>query len=97
MVATYRSVISKRLYLPVFNKRAKKNNKKNRRFTKQFEQMKHMKIKIQEVTSDVVITGKNEKQYARKIIQLGIRRTQVVFSDKVTPYIYSFTDKAVVQ
>ena len=95
MVATYRFVISKRLYLPVFNKRAKK--KKKRRFTKQFEQIKHMKIKIQEVTSDVVITGKNEKQYARKIIQLGIRRTQVVFSDKVTPYIYSFTDKAVVQ
>ena len=54
MVATYRFVISKRLYLPVFNKRAKK--KKKRRCTKQFEQIKHMKIKIQEVTSDVVIT-----------------------------------------
>ena len=47
-------------------------------------------MKIQEVTSNVDITNKNEKQYVRQIIQLGIPGTQVTFSDKVTPDINGF-------
>ena len=47
-------------------------------------------MKIQEVTSNVDITNKNEKQYVRQIIQLGIPGTQVTFSDKVTTDINGF-------
>ena len=42
-------------------------------------------MKIQEVTSNVAITEKNEKQNVKKIIQLGIPDTQGTFSEKVTP------------
>ena len=51
-----------------------------------------MSIKIQEVTSYVAITEKNEKQYVRQIIQLGIRGTRGEISDKVTPDIDGFAD-----
>ena len=50
-----------------------------------------------DVTSNVVITEKNEKQYVRQITQLGIPGTQGTFSDKITPDIESFTDEPVVQ
>ena len=44
-----------------------------KRGTKYVEQLKHLSIKIQEVTSTLAITKKNEKQYIRQIIlQLGI-------------------------
>ena len=51
-------------------------NEKKVKGTKYLEQLKHLIIKIQEVTSNVAITEKNEKKYVRKIIQLGIRGTQ---------------------
>ena len=51
-----------------------------------------MSIKTQEVTSNVAITEKNEKQYVRQITQLGIRGTRGEISDKVTPDIDGFAD-----
>ena len=54
--------------------------------------MKKLSTKIQEVTSNVTITEKNEKRYVR--LQLG---TQMVFSDKVVPHIDGFTDQPVAQ
>ena len=54
-------------------------------------------MKIQEATSNVVITEKNEKQYVRQVIQLGIGGTQGALSDKVTTDIDGFTDEPVVQ
>ena len=51
-----------------------------------------MSIKTQEVTSNVAITEKNEKQYVRQITQLGIRGTQGEISDKVIPDIDGFAD-----
>ena len=42
-------------------------------------------MKIQEVTSNVATTEKNEKRYVKEIIQLGIRGTQEAFSDTITP------------
>ena len=36
-----------------------------RRVTKELEQLKHLCRKIQEVTSDIAIIEKNEKQYVR--------------------------------
>ena len=48
----------------------------------------------QEVTLNIVITEKNEKQFVR--LQLSIPGTQGAFSDKVTPDIYDFTDNPVV-
>ena len=59
--------------------------------------MKHLGTKGLDVTSNVVITEKNEKQYVRQITQLGIPGTQGAFSDKITPDIESFTDEPVVQ
>ena len=54
--------------------------------------------KNREVTSYVaIILTKNEKQYARQIVQLGVPELQGVSSDKVTPDIYSFTDEPAVQ
>ena len=63
--------------------------------TKEFEQLKHLSTKIQEVTSNVAITEKNEKQHGR--LQLSIQGTQGAFSDKVTSHINDFTDKPEVQ
>ena len=61
-------------------------------------------MKIQEATSNVAITEKNEKQYVRicpiyigQIIQLGIPGTEEAFSDKVTPDIDGFTEESVVR
>ena len=54
-----------------------------------------LSTKRQEVTSNVAITKKNEKQYLR--LQLSIPGTQRVFSDKVTPNIDDFTDEREVQ
>ena len=54
--------------------------------------MKHLGTKGLDVTSNVVITEKNEKQYVRQI-----PGTQGAFSDKITPDIESFTDEPVVQ
>ena len=51
----------------------------------------HLSIEIQQVTSNVAIAEKNEKQYVR--LQLTIPRTHGTFSDKVTPDIYDFTDE----
>ena len=48
-----------------------------------------------QVTSNVAITKKNEKQYLR--LQLSIPGTQRVFSDKVTTNIDYFTDEREVQ
>ena len=51
-----------------------------------------------EVTSNVAITEKNEKQYVRQIIQLRIQGSQEAFSDEVTPPDFDdFTDGQVVQ
>ena len=50
-------------------------------------------MKIQEVTSNVAITEKNEKRY---VIQQGIQGTQGE-KDKVTPDIDGFTNEPVVQ
>ena len=52
-----------------------------------------MSTKIQEVTSNIVITEKNEKLCHTT----AIPRIQGAFSDKVTPNIDGFTDKPVVQ
>ena len=53
---------------------------------------------MQEVTSNVAITEKNEKQYMRQIIQLRIPGPQEAFSDEVTPPDFDdFTDGQVVQ
>ena len=54
-----------------------------------------MSTKIQEVPSNVAITEKIEKQYAR--LQLSIPGTQETFLDKVAPDIDSFTDEPVAQ
>ena len=54
-----------------------------------------MSTKIQEVPSNVAITEKIEKQYAR--LQLSIPGTQETFLDKVAPDIDSFTDESVAQ
>ena len=53
--------------------------------------MKHLSTKIQKVTSNVVITEKNEKQYFR--LQLSIPETQGLFSDKNVRDIDDFTDE----
>ena len=45
-------------------------------------------MNIQELTSNVAITEKNEKQYIRKIIQLCIQGTHRAFSDTVTVEIH---------
>ena len=52
-----------------------------------------MSTKIQKVTSNIVITEKNEKLCHAT----GIPGTQGAFSDKVTPNINGFTDETVVQ
>ena len=49
---------------------------------------------IQEMNSNIAITEKNEKQYAR--LQLSISRTQGKFLYKVTPDIEHFTDEPVI-
>ena len=55
--------------------------------------MKHLSAKIQKVTSNVVITQKNEKlSLTSEILEI-----QGTFSDKVTPDIDGFTDEPVVQ
>ena len=63
--------------------------------TKELEQSKRFSTNIQEVTSNVAITEKNEKQNVR--LQLSKPRTLGAFSDKVAPDISSFTDEPVVQ
>ena len=50
-----------------------------------------------EMSLNVVITEKIENQYVSKIMQVGILRTQGVFSDKVTQDVDGFTDEPVVQ
>ena len=55
----------------------------------------YLSAKIQEVTSIVVITEKNEKPYVRQ--QLSISATQGSFSDKVIPDIDCFPDESAVQ
>ena len=62
--------------------------------TKELDQLKHLSTKIQEVTKNVAITEKNEKQYVR--LQLIIPRTLGEFLNKVTPDIDGFTDEPVV-
>ena len=52
-----------------------------------------MSTKIQELTSNIAITEKNENLCRTT----GIPGTQGAFSDKVTPYIDGFTDEPVVQ
>ena len=47
----------------------------------QLKQLKHFSMKIQEFTSNVVITEKNEKQYVR--VQLSIPGTQGNFQVKL--------------
>ena len=54
-----------------------------------------MSTKLQEITSNVAISEKNEKQYVR--LQLSITGTQEAFLDKVTPDIDGFTGEQVVQ
>ena len=49
------------------------------------------------VTSNVaIILTKDEKQYARQIIQLGIPEPQGISSDKITRDMDGFTDEPVV-
>ena len=55
--------------------------------------MNHSSTKIQKVTSNVTITEKNEKQYAR--LQLSIPGPQGACLDKVTHDIDGFTDEPV--
>ena len=62
--------------------------------TKELDQLNHLSTKIQEVTKNVAITEKNEKQYVR--LQLIIPRTLGEFLNKVTPDIDGFTDEPVV-
>ena len=50
-----------------------------------------MSTKIQEVTSNVTITKKKEKQFVR--LQLSIPWTQGAFSDKITSDNDGFTDE----
>ena len=50
-----------------------------------------MSTKIQEVTSNVTITKKKEKQFVR--LQLSIPWTQGAFSDKIASDNDGFTDK----
>ena len=45
--------------------------------TKELEQLKHLSTKIQEVTSNVVISEKNEIQYVK--LQLSIPEAQETF------------------
>ena len=54
-----------------------------------------MSTKLQEITSNVAISEKNEKQYVR--LQLSITGTQEAFLDKVAPDIDGFTGEQVVQ
>ena len=54
-----------------------------------------MSTEIQEVTSNVAIIEKNEKQYIK--LQPNIPGTQGAFSRKVAPDIDGFTDELVVQ
>ena len=54
-------------------------------------------MKIQEVTSNVAIIEKNEKQYVRQILKRGIRGTSGTCSDEVTPDIDGFIDEPVIQ
>ena len=61
--------------------------------TKELE-LKHLSTKIQEVTSNAAIAGKNGKQYVR--LTLTIPGTQGAFLDKVIPDIDGFTDAPVV-
>ena len=62
------------------------------RGAKELEQlMKHFSTKIQEVTSNVVIAKKNEKQYVR--LQLSIPGTQRGFLDKFAPDIDGLADE----
>ena len=55
--------------------------------------MKHLSTKIQEVTSGVPITVKNEKLCQTT----GMSGTEGAFSDKVTSDIDGFTDKPIIQ
>ena len=61
--------------------------------TKDLE-LKHLSTKIQEVSSNVAIAGKNGKQYVR--LTLTIPGTQGAFLVKVIPDIDGFTDAPVV-
>ena len=55
--------------------------------------MNHLSTKIQEISSNIVITEKNEK-----ICQTtGLPGTQGAFSNKVNPDIDGFTDEPVEQ
>ena len=54
-------------------------------------------MKIQEVTSNVAIIEKNEKQYVRQILKRGTRGTSGTCSDKVTPDIDGFIDEPAAQ
>ena len=56
--------------------------------------MKYLSTKIQEVTSNVGITEKNEKHVR---LQLSISGTQGAFSDKVAPDFDGFTDEPVLK
>ena len=67
--------------------------RKKEKGSEELDQLEHLSTKIQEVTSDVAITEKNEKQYVR--LQLIIPGTQGAFLDKVTPDIDGFTDEPV--
>ena len=60
----------------------------------ELEQVKHLITKIQELTSNDVITDKM-KNYVR--LQLSMPGTQEAFWDKVTTDIDGFTDEPVVQ
>ena len=66
---------------------------KSGRCSKELDQLKHLSTKINEVTSNVLITKKNKKLFHTK----GVPGTQGAFSDKVTPNIADFTDAQVVE
>ena len=67
IVAIHHFTISIRLYCPIFNEGQKRKEHQVIRTIKTSE------YEIEEMTSNVAITEKNEKQYVGKIIQLGIR------------------------
>ena len=54
-------------------------------------------MKIKEMTSNVEITEKNEKQYVGQTMLLGIPGTQGTFLQKLTLDIFGFTDEPKVQ
>ena len=59
------------------------------------KQLEHLSTKIQESSSNVAITEKNEKQYVR--LYLSIPETHGEFSDKIAPNIDGYTNEPVVQ